>query len=60
MVAIMNATPPNGCILRLEFSDGLVGDVDCAFRLVGGFGAELRNPDYFREVTVDPELRTAV
>jgi len=60
MVGVTKATPLDGHVLRLEFSDGLVGEVDCTFLLGSGLGAELRDPDYFRQVSVDPELRTVV
>lgn len=33
-------------------------EVDCEFLLHGSLGEPLRDPDYFRQVTVDPESRT--
>jgi Protein of unknown function (DUF2442) len=60
MVGVIKATPLEGHVLRIEFSDGRVGDVDCSFLLTGGLGADLRDPAYFRQVSVDPELRTVV
>ena len=60
MLEVINATPLDGYVLRIEFSDGVVGDVDCSFLLASGLGAELRDPAYFRQVRVDPELRTVV
>ena len=60
MLEVIKATPLDGHVLRIEFSDGVVGDVDCSFLLGTGLGAELRDPAYFRQVQVDPELRTVL
>ena len=60
MLEVIKATPLDGYVLRIEFSDGVVGDVDCSFLLASGVGAELRDPAYFSQVRVDPELRTVV
>lgn len=60
MVGVIKAIPLDGHILRIEFSDGTAGDVDCSFLLAGGLGEELRDPPYFRQVTVDTELQTVV
>ena len=60
MLEVINATPLDGYVLRIEFSDGVVGEVDCSFLLASGLGAELRDPAYFRQVQVDPDLRTVV
>ena len=60
MLEVIKATPLDGYVLRIEFSDGVVGEVDCSFLLASGLGAELRDPAYFRQVRVDPELRTVV
>ncbi len=60
MLGMIKAIPLDGYVLRVEFSDGLVGEVDCSFLLADGLGAELRDPAYFRQVSVDPELRTVV
>ena len=60
MIGVIKATPMEGHVLRIEFSDGAAGDVDCSFLLTGGLGEDLREPTYFRRVTVDPELQTVV
>src|SRR5579859_4415692 len=45
--------------LRLTFSDGRVGDVDVSdIRDEGNLFADLRDPDYFARVKVDPEVGT--
>ena len=46
--------------MRVEFSDGLVREIDCGFLLRGTLGAPLKDPDYFRQVRVDNDLRTIV
>ncbi len=60
MLGVIKATPLDGYVIRIECSDGLVGELDCSFLLASGLGAELRDPDCFRQVRVDPELRTVV
>lgn len=50
-----------GYRLRLTFADGLVSDVDLAERLSGQLGPvlePLRNPDFFAQVYVDPDIGT--
>ena len=47
-------------MLRVEFSDGLIREIDCGFLLHGTLGEPLKDPDYFRQVRVDDELRTIV
>ena len=45
--------------LRLRFSDGRVGDVDVSdVREKGNLFADLRDPAYFAQVRVDPEVGT--
>jgi hypothetical protein len=44
--------------LRLTFDDGSERVVDLAEDLWGPMGEPLRDPGYFRQVRVDPELRT--
>jgi hypothetical protein len=47
--------------LRLAFSDGTAGVIDLAWlQERGGVFAPLRDPDYFRLVTRDPEAGTIV
>ena len=53
-------TPLDPYRLRVEFNDGVVRDVDCAFLLRGTLGKPLRDPDYFRQVRVDEQARTIV
>lgn len=60
MLRVTKATPLDNHVLHIEFSEGSVGDVDCSFLLESGLGTELRDPSYFQQVSVDPELRTVV
>lgn len=46
--------------LRVEFNDGVIREIDCGFLLHGTLGEPLKDPDYFRQVQVDPDLRTIV
>jgi len=46
--------------LRLKFSDGSSGEVDFAGREWRGVFAPLRDPAFFAQVAVDPELGTIV
>lgn len=52
-----------GYRLRLTFADGLVFDVDLREKLSGKIGPvfePLRDPLFFAQVSVDPELCTVV
>jgi hypothetical protein len=60
MLSVLSVTLLSGFDLRLEFSDGVTGDVDCSFLLDQGLGTALRDPEYFRQVAIDPELGTVV
>jgi hypothetical protein len=60
MLRITKASPLDDHVLRIEFSDGSVGEVDCSFLLDVGLGTALRDPAYFRQAIVDPELHTVV
>lgn len=60
MLRITAVTPLEPYRVRVEFNDGVVREVDCTFLLRGSLGEPLRDPDYFRQVRVDEELRTIV
>ena len=51
-------TPKEGYELRIQFSDGIVKDVDLSSELYGEVFEPLRDPGFFRQVTVNPETRT--
>jgi hypothetical protein len=52
--------PLEGFRLRLTFTDGLAREVDLSGDLWGPMAEPLQDPDYFRQVCVDPELGTVV
>jgi len=60
MVAVTEVEALEGYRLRLRFDDGAERTVDLSDMLWGTMGEPLRDPDYFRQVRVDPELRTVV
>jgi Protein of unknown function (DUF2442) len=47
-------------VLRLTFTDGLVGEVDVLDRMRGPVFEQARTPDGFGRVAVDPETGTVV
>jgi hypothetical protein len=58
MVAVTQVEPLDGYRVRLQFDDGSERVVDLSGQLWGAMGEPLRDPDFFRQVRVDPELRT--
>jgi len=60
MAAVTAVEPLADYTLRLRFDDGSERVVDLADELWGPMGEPLRDPAYFRQVQVDPELRTVV
>lgn len=50
---------PQSC-LWLRFHDGLEGSVDLSGELWGPMFEPLKNPEFFDQVKVDPELETVV
>ncbi|MBI4083510.1 MAG: DUF2442 domain-containing protein [Candidatus Lambdaproteobacteria bacterium] len=53
MHKIIAATPLEGYTLRIEFDDGLTGEVCLADRLFGPMFAPLKDPTFFARVAVD-------
>jgi hypothetical protein len=60
MVAVTAVERLADYTLRLTFDDGSEREVDLADDLWGPMGEPLRDLAYFRQVRVDPELRTVV
>ena len=60
MVAVTNAQPIDDHTLRLRFDDGVEREVDLSHVMFGPMGEPLKDPELFRRVRVDPELRTVV
>lgn len=44
----------------LKFNDGVEGEIDLRGELEGPMFELLRNPDYFRQLSLHPELHTLV
>lgn len=49
-----------GFAIRIRFSDGAEGDVDLTDELHGPVFEPLKDPEYFRQFSIHPELRTLV
>jgi hypothetical protein len=60
MLKVTEATPIDDYRLRVTFNDGVVREIDCTFLLHGTLGEPLKDPNYFRQVRVDDDLRTIV
>src|SRR3954451_15890000 len=60
VVAVTHVEPLEPYRLRLRFDDDSERVVDLAGVLWGPMAEPLRDPEYFRRVRVDPELRTIV
>ena len=57
---IVSVEPLDDFRLRLAFTDGVVREVDLSDDLWGQMAEPLKDPDYFRRVSVDTELGTVV
>ena len=57
---VVAVEPLEGSRLCVTFTDGLVREVDLSGELWGPMAEPLQDPDYFRQVRVDPELGTVV
>jgi Protein of unknown function (DUF2442) len=60
MVAVTHAEPVDDHTLRLRFDDGAEREVDLSHVMFGPMGEPLKDPEFFRQARVDPELRTVV
>ena len=47
-------------VLKLQFADGLIGEVDVLGRMLGPVFSEARSPEGFQRVRVDAESGTVV
>lgn len=57
---VMEARYVGGYVIWLRFRDGTVGEVDLSRELWGEVFEPLRDLDYFKKFTIDPEGRTLV
>jgi len=60
VVEVVEARPLEGLKLRLRFSDGKEGVVDLSALELPGLLSRLRDPGFFAQVRVDPELGAPV
>jgi Protein of unknown function (DUF2442) len=60
LARVTGVEPLEGWRLQLTFTDGLRREVDLSGDLWGSLAEPLQDPDYFRQVKVDPELGTVV
>ena len=55
---IVEARHIRGFVLHLRFSDGMEGDLNLEAELHGEIFEPLKDPTYFRRISVNPELHT--
>ena len=62
LIDVVDVRPIDGHKLELSFNDGLIAivDLDRVIQSFEGVFAPLKDPDYFRQVRVDPEIGTIV
>jgi hypothetical protein len=58
---LLEATPTEGYAVDVRFEDSTSADVDLSYLLdYGGIFEPLRDPEYFRQLTADPDAGTIV
>jgi hypothetical protein len=58
---LTEATPLEGCLVRVRFQDGTAAEVDLSYLLdYGGVFEPLRDPAFFAELRADPQAGTIV
>ena len=60
MVRVVTATFVRDFTLRITFETGISGEVDLTDELEGDIFLPLRDPEYFRQFRVDPDIHTLV
>jgi hypothetical protein len=56
---LLEARPTEGCTVHVRFEDDLSAEIDLSYLLdYGGVFEPLRDPEFFRQLRADPELRT--
>jgi hypothetical protein len=58
MIRVLEAHVVTGFTVSLRFSDGIEGCIDLSRELVGPVFEPLRDPSYFAQLRIDPELDT--
>jgi hypothetical protein len=58
---LSEAKPLDGYVVHVRFEDGTTGEVDLSYLLgYGGVFKPLRDPEFFRQLRVNPEAGTIV
>ena len=57
---VMEAEYVSGFIIKLRFRDGTVGEIDLEPELTRPVFEPLRNPELFRQFSIDPEFHTLI
>jgi hypothetical protein len=58
---LIEATPTEGFAVHVRFEDATSAELDLSYLLdYGGIFEPLRNPEYFRQLTADPDAGTIV
>ena len=55
---MVDAKHVSGYTIWLRFEDGTAGEVDLSKELAGPVFEPLRNPEYFKQFSVNPEIGT--
>ena len=58
LLEVRNVQPVRDFVLRLEFSDGVIRDVNLRDELYGEVFEPLRQPELFSKVALNPETGT--
>ena len=58
MIPVIEVRHLSGYALWLRFADGTEGEIDLSGELWGPIFEPLRDPEFFKQVRVNPELRT--
>ena len=57
---IIEARQVRGYVVSVRFQDGVEGEVDLQPQLYGEIFEPLKDPEYFRQFRLDPDLHTLV
>lgn len=60
MIRVTKAKLIKDFTLYITFDNGISGEVDLSRELEGDIFLPLRDPDYFRQFRVDPDIHTVV
>jgi len=58
LIDVVEAKYVRDFVVWLKFEDGIEGEVDLSAELYGPAFEPLKDPSYFRQVAIDPEMGT--